>query len=143
MNSKFDVAIIGGGPAGAAAAISAAQAGLRVVLFDCARNEIDRPGETLPPGAGSLFRYLGVDQAINAASSIKHDGHWLQRAGSRRLVRFGRDRNGTGRGYQIRRNVLRKILIDRAKEAGVFVRHTRALRPLWQGEKYYRRQDSG
>ena len=134
MMSKVDVAIVGGGPAGAAAAISAAQAGLHVVIFDGEPNEIDRPGETLPPGTEPLFRRLGVDQAINRAVAIRHDGHWVQRPGSRRFLPFGSDRNGTWLGYQIRRNVLRQILIGRAKEVSVVVRHTRALHPLSQGQ---------
>jgi flavin-dependent dehydrogenase len=131
---KFDISIVGGGPAGAAAAISAAQAGLYVVLFIGEPKETHQPGETLPPGAELLFRRLGVDHAINEAAAIRHDGHWVQRPRSLRFVRFGRDRNGTWLGYQIRRNALQQILINRAKEVGVLVRQTRALHPLSRGQ---------
>jgi flavin-dependent dehydrogenase len=134
MIPNVDVAIVGGGPAGAAAAVSVAQAGLHVVLFDGERKETDRPGETLPPGAEPLFRRLGVDQAINAVAAVRHDGHWVQHRKSRQFMRFGGDRNGTWLGYQVDRNQLRQILIERAKDAGVLVRNTRALRPLSKGQ---------
>jgi flavin-dependent dehydrogenase len=134
MIAKVDVAVVGGGPAGTAAAICAAQAGLQVALFESAQDEVDRPGETLPPGAEPLFRRLGVDDTIGAAATIRHDGHWVQQGRSRRFQRFGSDRDGAWLGYQIRRNALRKALIDRAEQVGVLVRRTRVLQPLSQGQ---------
>src|SRR6185436_14788508 len=42
MSAPFDVAVIGAGPAGAAAALSAARAGLSVALFE-PQAELDKP----------------------------------------------------------------------------------------------------
>ena len=58
---RFDVAIGGGGPAGAAAAIVLARAGLRVLLADASpEGEAPRIGEGLPPSANGLLRGLGL-----------------------------------------------------------------------------------
>ena len=45
-----DVVVVGGGPAGAAAAIASAMRGLRVALCERSRPGRDRPGDTLHPG---------------------------------------------------------------------------------------------
>ena len=66
----FDVAIIGGGPAGCAAALTLLRySKLRVVVIE--RSEYDgwRVGETLSPGVRPLLRYL------DATSIIEDDGH--------------------------------------------------------------------
>lgn len=65
----YDVAIAGGGPAGAAAAITLARAGLRVLLADATAVRSFRVGEGLPPAARSLLDDLGV------LDSIVADGH--------------------------------------------------------------------
>ena len=132
---EADIVIVGGGPAGTAAAISAARDGLRSILLEDRLNSDERPGETLHPGVESLFRKLGVDDGVNAAVKIRHEGHWTARAGQRVFVRFGADRAGPWRGFQIRRNDLRRIMIQRAVDAGVLVKHVRALRPLFQRSK--------
>lgn len=61
----YDIAIAGGGPAGAAAAIVLARAGCRVLLADAggARRPIGtsfKVGEGLPPSARHLLRELGA-----------------------------------------------------------------------------------
>jgi flavin-dependent dehydrogenase len=70
----YDVAIAGGGPAGAAAAIALTRAGLRVLLADAGsarvpRNGKYKVGEGLPPSARHLLRDLGVHERVLA------DGH--------------------------------------------------------------------
>ena len=50
VSRYFDVVVVGGGPAGSSAAISCAEAGLRVALLERERFPRDLPGETLPPG---------------------------------------------------------------------------------------------
>ncbi|MBN8211915.1 MAG: FAD-dependent monooxygenase [Xanthomonadales bacterium] len=70
----YDAAIAGGGPAGAAAAIVLARAGLRVLLADAGNARSPRHGkykigEGLPPSARHLLRDLGVHERVLA------DGH--------------------------------------------------------------------
>src|SRR4051812_35168753 len=55
VNSRFDLAVVGGGPAGCAAAIWAAKCGLQTVLMEAREFPRKRPGETLHPGVEALF----------------------------------------------------------------------------------------
>ena len=64
-----DVAIIGGGPAGCAVAISLAQSGHSVALLERTNYTKARTGETLPPTVQPLLRELGVWERFLA------DGH--------------------------------------------------------------------
>src|SRR5450830_297130 len=56
----YDVAIIGGGPAGSATAITLGRLGWRVLLADSAPAGRFRVGEGFPPSARSLLNDLGV-----------------------------------------------------------------------------------
>jgi flavin-dependent dehydrogenase len=62
----FDVAIVGGGPAGCAAGLSlrAHAPGLSVALFEASAYESPRIGETLPPPSRRLLEHLGVWEAF-------------------------------------------------------------------------------
>ncbi|NDH48743.1 MAG: FAD-dependent oxidoreductase [Acidimicrobiia bacterium] len=62
---QFDIAIIGGGPGGSATAISAARAGLRVVL--CEKGPYGRDkvcGDGLTPRAIGALDELGIDHSV-------------------------------------------------------------------------------
>lgn len=62
MVIDVDVAVIGGGPSGAAAAIYAAQAGFETALFDAARFPRDKTcGDGLTPRAMNQLELLGVE----------------------------------------------------------------------------------
>jgi flavin-dependent dehydrogenase len=67
-----DVAVVGAGPAGAAAAILLAEHGLDVIVLD--RAELPRPrivcGEYLSPEAARLLDRLGVLKAVDAAGAV-------------------------------------------------------------------------
>ncbi len=65
MKDEYDLAIVGGGPAGSACALAAARRGASVVLFEAQRSMCDKPcGEgLLPPGVDAL-RELGVEEVL-------------------------------------------------------------------------------
>jgi flavin-dependent dehydrogenase len=119
MNSAPDLLVVGGGPAGTAAAIWAALAGLRVRLFERSVYPRHRPGETLHPGLGTLFRQLGVEARVSAASALRPEAIEVEWSGRRSRQAFGADSDGAWRGYQVAREVLDSILLERAREVGV------------------------
>jgi flavin-dependent dehydrogenase len=111
--SNVDVFVIGGGPAGLAAAIAARQRGMSVVVADGSEPPIDKAcGEGLMPETIAALGELGVEIQPDA-------GHRL------RGVRFlqqdaqvsGEFSHGLGVG--IRRTILHDWLIARAEECGV------------------------
>src|ERR1043166_1446752 len=62
MTCDTDVVVVGGGPAGLAAAIAARLQGLRVVVLEAARPPIDKAcGEGLMPDTLAALRRLGID----------------------------------------------------------------------------------
>jgi len=122
---KVDVAIAGGGPAGLAAAIHAARAGLSVALFE--REELPRDkacGEgIMPPGLQALER-LGARRHLEASDWAPILGiRYLQEDGSALEGRLP----GAG-GIGVRRTALARVLLDQAKEAGVSVHARTAVR---------------
>jgi flavin-dependent dehydrogenase len=133
VKTSPDVLVVGGGPAGAAAAIWAAQSGLRVVLMERARFPRHRPGETLHPGAEPIFTQLGVAQQVGATCGLRHRGQTIQWAGRRFVAPFGADARGPWHGYQILREQLDAILVARARDVGVVV-----LQPETAGEPVIR-----
>jgi flavin-dependent dehydrogenase len=108
-----DVFVIGGGPAGIAAAIAACRRGFSVTLADSATPPIDKAcGEGLMPDALAAARDLGIHLPSGA-------GHPL------RGIRF---RGGesvaeaffpSGEGLGIRRTELHRLMIEHAIDAGV------------------------
>ena len=58
--NRFDVAVIGAGPAGSATARALAQRGWRVALLERTRFELPRIGESLAPNVQQPLRELGV-----------------------------------------------------------------------------------
>lgn len=113
MDQDADVLIVGGGPAGLAAAIAAREKGLHVVVADGAKPPIVKAcGEGLLPEATAWLERFGVRLA-------ELDG-WPLRG-----IRF---ENGdstisaklpSGTGIGIRREVLHQRMVRRAEECGV------------------------
>src|SRR5215212_2268165 len=97
--SEVDVVVVGGGPAGSAAALWCVRQGLRDVLLEREVFPRHRPGETLPPGVEPIFVQLGVAEVVTAAGFARHPGTWVCWAGPRRFDPFGRDTDGAWYGF--------------------------------------------
>jgi len=113
-----DVVVVGTGPAGAAAAIACARAGLRVALLERGRLPRERPGETLHPGVEAPLRELGVLDRVLASGLPRHPGVWVTWDGPPRLVAYGADEGGPWQGLQALRAPFDALLVARAVQLG-------------------------
>jgi len=118
MNSSVhspDIFVIGGGPAGLATAILAAQHGLRVALADHNRPPIDKTcGEGLMPDAVRAIKTLGLN--LGSGEAVPFRGIRFQDADSKTRVEA---EFGQGFGLGVRRTVLHGKLAERAAGLGV------------------------
>ncbi len=115
-----DYLVIGGGPAGAAAAIVLAEAGASVRLVGRARSAAQLFGESLSPGCTALIHRLGLGQ------SFAGDGHlpcYIHRSawGSDQLSVHDLIRDPRGHGWHIDRALFERRLLERARAVGVTV----------------------
>ena len=108
-----DVFVIGGGPAGLAAAIAARLKGFDVTVADAAQPSIDKAcGEGLMPNSWAAFARLGI--MPDATHSFPLRGVRFIGAGVTVESRFP-ERSGIG----IRRTELHRLLVQRATDVGV------------------------
>ena len=114
LPAETDVFVVGGGPAGLAAALAVRLAGFDVIVADQARPPIDKAcGEGLMPGGVSALRAIGVD--LSRAQALRFRGiRFLDRELEAKAC-FPSDSFGFG----IRRIQLHRILLERATQAGV------------------------
>jgi menaquinone-9 beta-reductase len=113
MGQKTDVFVVGGGPAGLAAAIAARQRGFDVTVADGAEPPIDKPcGEGLMPDTLSVLRELGIN--INPAAGFAFRGVRFIGEGAEIDASFP-----SGPGIGLRRPVLHERMIAQAERLGV------------------------
>ena len=127
---EADVAIIGGGPAGAAAAIFLARLGCRVVLFE--RNRLGEPklcGEFLSPEAMPVLEALGV-----ASRLARHSPPSVTEV--RITTPSGRSWCAPlpAAGLGVSRSVLDAELLDSAAAGGVEVRRASSVHRIRGGD---------
>lgn len=112
-----DVAIIGGGPAGSAAARILAECGYRVLIATKPDDPARGRAESLPPSTRKLLREIGVLDAVDRAGFYRTTGNtvwWGQRQGQ--VERF--DGSTEALGYQVFRPDLDRLLRAHAQAAG-------------------------
>src|SRR5439155_21856836 len=113
MGEGIGVLVIGGGPAGLAAAIAARMKGFDVTVADGAKPPIDKAcGEGLMPGTMAALRQLGV--AIRPHDGLVFRGVRFVDAATSVEANF----SGAS-GFGVRRTVLHQRMIDRAQKCGV------------------------
>jgi menaquinone-9 beta-reductase len=133
----FDVAIIGGGPAGSACAAFCAAGGLRTVLIE--REKFPREkvcGDCLNPECWPILRRLGIDQHVRASPhaplrSVAFVGLRDQR------VEIELPQSEAAE-VAIKRSAFDSLLLDRARQLGTEVREARTLTSLAKSNGYWK-----
>jgi flavin-dependent dehydrogenase len=122
--AMYDVAIIGGGPAGSTAAALLARAGRRVIVFEREKFPRFHIGESLLPFSMKAFTRLGLHEKFSRAGFMKKFGGEIVGACSESGTKFYfKDgyRSQTDHAYQVTRGDFDKVLLDHAAECGAEV----------------------
>jgi flavin-dependent dehydrogenase len=117
----FDVAIIGGGPAGSSCAAFCAFAGLRTLVLERERFPREKVcGDCLNPSCWPVLEHLGLTQRVcNLPHSKLTSVEFIAIDGHKVIVDLP---NGEDRELSIKRSLFDDLLLKRACELGVYVR---------------------
>src|SRR5690349_2807929 len=114
----YDVAVVGGGPAGCSAAIHLAQAGARVVLLEARAYPHDKLcGEFLSPECAGRLDELGLTAALRGLGPAAIDTACLTAPDGTLW-----ERRLPGQALGLTRRALDQLLAQRAQALGVDVR---------------------
>jgi len=124
MEKTYDVAIIGGGPAGSTAATLLARAGRSVVVLEREKFPRFHIGESLLPYSMPVFEKLGVRELLDRTFLEKHGAELVAACGSSKVKFFFKQgyRLAHKRSYQVERATFDKLLLDHAAANGAEVR---------------------
>jgi flavin-dependent dehydrogenase len=117
---RLDVAILGGGPAGCAAAIRLAQAGKSVGIFERSSNNKDRVGEVVPPEIHRYLHMLGLWEKFQRDQHLPLNGI-TSRWGSNVPTETDSIFNPVGHGWVLDREVFDRMLASSAIEVGALL----------------------
>lgn len=120
VREPCDVLVIGGGPAGAAAACLLARQGRAVVLADKARHPRFHVGESLLPASVALFEKLGLRSELERIGMPKYGAEFVSPAhGHTSLLEFADAWDKAAPyAWQVRRSEMDEILFRHAAQEG-------------------------
>ena len=120
MVKNYDVAIIGGGPAGSTAATLLSKAGRRVIVLEREKFPRFHIGESLLPFSMQTFTRLGLQEKLRAHFVEKFGGEIAEAGGEKAAKFYFKDgfASRTDRSYQVTRSKFDKMMLDHAGESG-------------------------
>ncbi len=122
--ARYDVLVIGGGPAGSTTAALLARRGVRVALLEKARHPRFHIGESLLPANLALFEQLGVADQVRAIGMPKWGAEFVSPWHARKTQSFAFAdawNRSMPMAYQVRRSEFDDILLRNAEGLGVHV----------------------
>jgi geranylgeranyl reductase family protein len=125
----YDVAIVGGGPAGSACAAFCARNGLRTIVLE--REKFPREkvcGDCINPSCWPVLRRLGIDEKIRAAKHGSLD--FVEFIDLRGRTLQAQLPKGESAEIAIKRSLFDLILLERARELGAEVREETVLQTI-------------
>ncbi len=132
MKELYDVAIIGGGPAGSTAATFLARKGRKVIVLEKEKFPRFHIGESLLPYSMGTFERLGVREKLDAKFMPKYGAEICTTCGTG-AVKFNFKnayRAKHERAYQVVRSEFDKLLLDHSAENGATVLEETAVEKL-------------
>ncbi|MEZ5286203.1 MAG: NAD(P)/FAD-dependent oxidoreductase [Vicinamibacterales bacterium] len=121
VRSRYDVAVIGGGPAGATTAALLAQAGRRVVVFERERFPRFHVGESLIPETFWVLERLGMIEKLRRSPFVqKHSVQFVSANGRASAPFYFRDNkpHESSQTWQVVRSQFDQMMLDNAQEKG-------------------------
>ena len=120
QTAQYDVAVIGGGPAGTTASNRLARLGRSVVLLESSSYDSPRVGETLPPSICPILINLGIWESFQSLDPVRSYGTqsiW----GDSEILSNPFMLSPFGSGWHVNRLGFDFMLAKKASESGVCV----------------------
>lgn len=137
-NEKFDVVVIGGGPAGATLATLCQRRGYRCLILECASFPRYHIGESLIPHTFDTFHRLGLLEKMRESHfPPKHSVRFISPDGQEsQPFYFSETIPGErSRTWQVERSEFDELCLQHARDNGVEVRmQTRVQEVLFEGD---------
>ena len=135
-SERFDVAIVGGGPAGSVCAASLARRGFRVIVLERTRFPRFHLGESLLPQSLPVLAEIGVLPKIEETFIWKYGArfHDDEKKRKERFEFAGAWQGELDHAFEVPRDEFDRVLLEHARASGADVREEHTATRLTRGE---------